>query len=74
MAWKWTFCQEWLRLGGAAKDHAQLAQWASLSKKLADEIVSRSQAVVKQWPKIADSLKVRGREQERMAAAFRRAG
>jgi len=39
-----------------------------------DDIVSRSQAVVKQWPKIADSLKVRAREQERMAPAFRLAG
>ncbi len=51
-----------------------VAPYFRVSKKLANEIVSRSQAVVKQWPKIADGLKVRAREQERMAAAFRLAG
>jgi serine/threonine-protein kinase HipA len=51
-----------------------VAPYFRVSKKLADEIVARSQAVVRQWPKIADSLKVRAREQERMAAAFRLAG
>ena len=45
-----------------------------VSRKRADEIVARHQAVVKQWPKIAAGLKVRAREQERMAAAFRLAG
>ena len=45
-----------------------------VSKKLADEVITRSQAVVKQWPKIADSLQIRPREQELMAAAFRLAG
>jgi serine/threonine-protein kinase HipA len=48
-----------------------VAPYFRVSKKLADEIVERSQAVVKQWPKIADSLHVRPREQERMAGAFR---
>jgi len=42
-----------------------------VSKKLADEIVERSLSVVKQWPRIASSLRVPPREQERMAAAFR---
>lgn len=28
-AWKWDFCQEWLRLGGVADDLGDLAQWAS---------------------------------------------
>ena len=51
-----------------------VAPYFRVSKKLANEIVSRSQAVVRQWPKIADSLKVRAREQEQMAAAFRLAG
>ena len=51
-----------------------VAPYFRVSKKLADEIVERSQAVVKQWPKIAGSLHVRAREQERMAAAFRLAG
>lgn len=45
-----------------------------VSKKLADEVITRSQAVVRQWPKIADSLQIRPREQELMAAAFRLAG
>ena len=48
-----------------------VAPYFRVSKKLADEIVARSQAVVKQWPKIADGLKIRAREQEVMAAAFR---
>ncbi|MEJ8823266.1 HipA domain-containing protein [Variovorax humicola] len=51
-----------------------VAPYFRVSKRLADEIVRRSQSVVKQWPKIADSLKVRAREQERMAAAFQLAG
>ncbi|KQV85513.1 hypothetical protein ASC87_07445 [Rhizobacter sp. Root1221] len=51
-----------------------VAPYFRVSRKLADEVVSRSQAVVKQWPKIADSLKVRAREQERMASAFQLAG
>ena len=29
-AWKWAFCEEWQRLGGVAKDPAQLAEWAGL--------------------------------------------
>ena len=48
-----------------------VAPYFRISKSLADEIVTRSQAVVQQWPKIANSLKIRPREQERMAAAFR---
>ncbi len=42
-----------------------------VSKKLAAEVIERSLSVVKQWPKIADSLRLSPREQERMAAAFR---
>lgn len=42
-----------------------------VSKKLAGEIIERSLSVVKQWSRIADSLRVPPREQERMAAAFR---
>lgn len=42
-----------------------------VSKKLADEIIGRGLSVVKQWPRIADSLRIPPREQERMAAAFR---
>lgn len=45
-----------------------------VSKKLADEIIERSQTVVRQWPKIANGLHIRIREQGRMAAAFRLAG
>lgn len=51
-----------------------VAPYFRVSRKQADEIVARSQSVVKQWPKIAGSLQVRGREQERMAPAFRLAG
>jgi len=48
-----------------------VAPYFRVSKKLADETIERSRAVVRQWPKIADSLHVRPREQERMASAFR---
>ncbi len=51
-----------------------VAPYFRVSKKLAGEIIERSQAVVRQWPKIAGSLRIRAREQERMAAAFRLAG
>ena len=51
-----------------------VAPYFRVSKKLADEIIERSRAVVKQWPKIADSLRVGHQEQERMAPAFRLAG
>lgn len=51
-----------------------VAPYSRVSSKAAGEIVARGQAVVKQWPRIADSLQIRAREQERMAAAFRLAG
>ncbi len=51
-----------------------VAPYFRVSRKLADEVIARSQVVVKQWPKIADGLNVRAREQEQMAAAFRLGG
>lgn len=51
-----------------------VAPYFRVSRKLANEIIANSQAVVRQWSKIADSLKIRVREQERMATAFRLAG
>ena len=36
--------------------------------------IARSQAVVRQWPKVAIGLKISAREQERIADAFRLAG
>lgn len=51
-----------------------VAAYFRVSKKAANEVIERSRAVVRQWPKIAAHLKIRAREQERMAAAFRLAG
>lgn len=51
-----------------------VAPYFRVSKKLSNEILERSRAVVKQWPKIAGRLKIPAREQERMAPAFRLAG
>jgi serine/threonine-protein kinase HipA len=51
-----------------------VAPFFRVSRKLADEVIARSRAVVKQWPKIAGSLNIPPREQERLAAAFRLAG
>ncbi len=51
-----------------------VAPYFRVAAKTANEIVERSQAVVKQWPKIAERLGVPRREQERMAPAFQLAG
>ena len=51
-----------------------VAPYFRVSNKLAEEIVLRTKAVVRQWPRIADGLKIHAREQEMMAAAFRLAG
>jgi serine/threonine-protein kinase HipA len=41
-----------------------------VTRRAADAIISRSQAVVKQWPKVADGLKLRAAEKAQMAPAF----
>ena len=51
-----------------------VAPYFRVPLKRADEIIARSRAVVKQWPTIANSLKIPAREQAQMAAAFRLAG
>lgn len=48
-----------------------VAPYFRLSMADADGIIEQSKAVVRQWPKIANNLQVRAREQERMALAFR---
>ena len=48
-----------------------VAPYFRVPAKTAGEIIRDSQAVVKQWPKIAGSLRVPAREQERMTSAFR---
>ena len=39
--------------------------------KLADDIILRCKEVVRQWPTIAQSLRIPDREQQRMAGAFK---
>lgn len=51
-----------------------VAPYFRVSNPLADQIIERCMAVVRQWPKIADSLRIGAREQARMAAAFALAG
>jgi serine/threonine-protein kinase HipA len=51
-----------------------VAPYFRVSKREADEIIARSKAVTRQWSKVAGSLKLGVREQERMARAFRLAG
>jgi serine/threonine-protein kinase HipA len=48
-----------------------VAPYFRVATKMVDEIIERYRAVVRQWPKIANSLGVSAREQERMAPAFR---
>ena len=51
-----------------------VAPYFRISKKVAAEVITNSQAIVKQWPRIANSLRIPAREQQRMADAFRLAG
>ncbi len=51
-----------------------VAPYFRVAGKVANETIERSQAVVKQWPKIAARLGVPAREQNRMAPAFGLAG
>ncbi len=48
-----------------------VAPYFRVPARRADETIERCRGVVRQWPRIAQSLKVSAREQERMAAAFR---
>ena len=51
-----------------------VAPYFRISKKVAAEIMANSQAIVKQWPRIAGGLRIPARERQRMADAFRLAG
>ena len=51
-----------------------VAPYFRVDGKVANETIERSQAVVKQWPKIAARLGVPAREQNRVAPAFGLAG
>lgn len=51
-----------------------VAPYFRLSMADANGIIEQSKSVVRQWPKIANNLQVRAREQERMASAFYLAG
>ena len=67
-----------LRLNVSEVDNAQdldlvlsVAPYFRITVKDANAIIERSQAVVRQWPKIAKRLRILAREQQRMAFAFR---
>lgn len=67
-----------LKLNISAADNAldlelvrSVAPYFRVTTKAATEIITRSQAVVQQWPKLAAHLGIPPREQERMAGAFR---
>ena len=51
-----------------------VAPYFRVSKKAAHEIIIRSQAIVRQWRKLAAGLRLPAGEQERMAGAFALAG
>ena len=70
-----------LRLNVSEADNAQeidlarsVAPYFRIGVKDANTIIVQAQAVVRQWPKIAKSLRIPAREQEQMARAFRLAG
>ncbi|MHB8742643.1 MAG: type II toxin-antitoxin system HipA family toxin [Sulfuricaulis sp.] len=67
-----------LRLNVSEADNVQdielalsVAPYFRITMKDANAIIERSQAIVRQWPKIAKSLRIPAREQQRMASAFR---
>jgi serine/threonine-protein kinase HipA len=51
-----------------------VAPYFRVNAKRANEIIARSQTVVKQWTKLAMRLSIPAREQQRMASAFKLAG
>ena len=51
-----------------------VARYFRVSKKAAEEVIDRSRATVRQWPKVAGKLRIPAREQDRIASAFRLAG
>ena len=66
-----------LRLNVSEADNAQdvdlalsVAPYFRIKVKDANAIIERSRAVVRQWPKVAKSLRIPAREQQRMASAF----
>jgi serine/threonine-protein kinase HipA len=66
-----------LRLNVSEADNARdlglalsVASYFRIRTKDANAIIERCRAVVRQWPKIAKSLRIPAREQQRMAAAF----
>ncbi len=67
-----------LRLNVSEADNAQdldlarsVVPYFRITVKDANAIIERSQAIVRQWPKIAKNLRIPAREQQRMASAFR---
>ncbi|MBA3772378.1 MAG: HipA domain-containing protein [Ramlibacter sp.] len=48
-----------------------VAHYFRVDRRTADDIIEHGQGVVAQWSKIADSLRIPRREQERVAPAFR---
>jgi serine/threonine-protein kinase HipA len=67
-----------LRLNVSEADNAQdidlalsVAPYFRITVKDANAIIERSQAVVRQWPKVAKSLRISAREQQLMGSAFR---
>ncbi len=67
-----------LRLNVSEADNARdidlvlsVAPYFRITVKNARTIIERSQAVVRQWPKVAKRLRIPAREQQRMASAFR---
>ena len=67
-----------LRLNISEADNAldldlvrSVAPYFRVSARDATMFIERSQTVVRQWPKVAKSLRISAREQHRMASAFR---
>lgn len=51
-----------------------VAPYFRVSRARANQLIEASQAVVRQWPKVAKGLRISAREQQRLASAFHLAG
>jgi serine/threonine-protein kinase HipA len=51
-----------------------VAPYFRVSRARANQLIEASQRVVRQWRKVAKSLRIAPREQQRLASAFRLAG
>jgi serine/threonine-protein kinase HipA len=78
--------QPWIAKFPSTRDEHDIGAWElvlqtlargcglRVPESLANQVIEQSQAIVRQWPKVATRLRIPAREQQRLASAFRLAG